>query len=74
MSQAVKHMGAEHLIMAAEHLEAAALRQREAAKLYQAGNDEKASHHAVVARGELVLAQDHEKEASKCQAAEFKKP
>ena len=73
MSQAVKHAGAEHLLLAAEHLETAAQQHRDAAKSYSAGNDEKASHHALVARGELVLAQDHEKEASRFHAAEYRK-
>jgi hypothetical protein len=72
MSQAVKHAGAEHLLMAAQHLELAAQQHRDAAKSYNAGNNEQASHHAFVAHGELVLAQDHEKEASKLHAAEAK--
>ena len=73
MSQSVKHAGAEHLLMAAQHLELAAKQHRDAAKCYDAGNDEKAGHHALVAHGELVLAQDHEKEASKYHAAEHGK-
>lgn len=73
MSQAVKHLGAEHLLMAAKHLETAALQHREAAKSYNSGNDDKAGHFALVARGELVLAQDHEQEASKFYAAEYAK-
>lgn len=74
MSQAAKHKGAEHFIMAAEHLEAAAKHWRDAAKSYEAGNDQKAGHHALAAHGEFVLAQDHEREASRLHAAEFRKP
>ena len=70
MSIGAKNLGAEHLKMAGEHLELAAKQYRDAAKSYDAGNDEKAAHHAFVARGELVLAQDHEKEASKHHAKE----
>jgi len=72
MSQSAKHKGAEHLLMAAQHLEIAAKQYRNTAKSYQAGNDEKAAHHAVVARGEVVFAQDHEKEASKYHAVEHR--
>ncbi|WP_076862101.1 MULTISPECIES: hypothetical protein [Bradyrhizobium] len=70
MSIGAKNLGAEHLNMAGEHLELAAKQYRDAAKCYDAGNGEKAAHHALVARGELILAQDHEKEASKYHASE----
>jgi len=59
--------------MAAQHLEHAIKQFRDAAKCYDAANEEKAGHHALAARAELTLAQDHEKEASKYYAAEHGK-
>ncbi|MFK4583655.1 hypothetical protein [Bradyrhizobium ottawaense] len=64
-----KNIPASHLTMAAEHLERAAKQYQYAAESYDAGNDEKGAHHAFAARGEILLAQDHENEASKHHAA-----
>lgn len=73
MDATVKNIPAAHLIMAAQHLELAAKQYHDAAKSYDAGNDEKGAHHAFVARGEVVLAQDHENEASRHHAVEHRK-
>lgn len=70
MSVGQKNIASEHLIMAADHLDRAASQYRDAAKCYDAGDDQKGAHHAFAAHGEFVLAQDHEREASKYHAGE----
>lgn len=70
MTISVRNPGAEHMMMAAQHLERAALSYHDAAKCYDMGNDEKAAHHACLARGELLLSHDHEREAIRYHAGE----
>lgn len=70
MSASVKNVGSEHFAMAAKHLQVAAKRHLDAAKSFDAGNDEKGGFHAFVGMGQLELANWHIKEASKVNAKE----
>jgi hypothetical protein len=55
---------------ASEHLTHAARHHGEAAKHYEAGNFEKAAHHAHTARGQAIQAKEHAEEAVKAHTEE----
>ena len=56
---------------AADHLDQAARHHREAAKHYEAGNNEKAGHHAHIAYGHSRHALHLADEAGRLHAAQF---
>ena len=56
---------AKHHDAAAQHYAEAARHHRQAAKYYQAGHQEKVSHHAHLAYVHLLHAEQHAEEAAK---------
>jgi uncharacterized Fe-S cluster-containing radical SAM superfamily protein len=73
MSATERNASVELLVMTAEHLEVAIKNYREAARLYEAGNDQKASHFVLVGSGEAIFAHEHVLQVAKLQAEEFRK-
>jgi hypothetical protein len=60
----VKNVWSDHQIKAAEHAERAAMHYKRAAEYYEAGNPEKAIHHALLAIMQINYSSVHARQAN----------
>lgn len=60
----VKNVWTEHHVKAAKHAEWAAIHNRRAADYYEAGNIEKAIHHALIAIEQIDYSSQHAQQAN----------